>query len=263
MSNKLKFAIIATWIILIYGLDIFFRNILTQAFPHVSTSTLSFFSILGAISLTAFFLDKALKKFVLKQKPLKQKKQTYEPKNANELFIIYLNEWNIYNLKLFENLNPYPFLAHQKIEWILPHTNFSLEEQTQLLKRVKMTDQKLYMIEDDVKLKKIFLEKLEKMFEEKKIDYAVLLPNKESFKKSLPTERYEILETRDLLETLLTHLKKLITPAKFKKLQKELSFEDNILKEATHFKFSLEIPTIEIKMRPKHFWWWHKAQQTT
>lgn len=260
MTNKQKIIIIASWFLLIPLFIFLFNGILKEIFPQISEETKSLISFLGAISLSAFLLDLGFKKLVISKQKAVNQVHPQIPQSANELFIFYLNEWNIYNLSLFGKQNTFSFLSQQKIEWILPLTDFQLEEKTQLLKRVKMANQKLYMIKDDPKLKKIFIKNIENLFQEKKIDYAVLLQNKASFEKAFPAERYEILETRDLLVTILDQIESFVSPARRKKLEKELVFEDKILKEATKKPFELSLPSLEIQMRPKTFWWWKTAQ---
>jgi len=262
MNKTQKILIIFSWFFLVSIFVLLFDEIIGQTFPNLSEETRSFITFLSAIALTAFLLDNIIKKIlqIKQQRQIKQNLASNSPKTPDDLFVFYLNDWNIYNIKINTNQTPFHFLSQKKVEWILPFTSFKEEEKSQLLKRVKMANQKLYMIQDEPALKPLFQHNIENLFEEKKLDYAVLLKNKESFLQGFPAEQYELLETRDILEILIEILEKLGTKTKRKKLEKDLEFEDKILKTATKEPFTLTIPEIEIKIRPKSFWWWKKAQ---
>lgn len=260
MDGKIKAAVIIGWIVCVTGLHFLFSKYLPGFSEFFNTELGSIAIILLSVVLSAVILQVVFQYF-LRTMP-EHIVETAIPgieRSPEEALVGALNDWSIYGVRLHSPMQAHTFLSRKKADWLRDYVSLPEPIKEQMMARCRIADQKMHAIKNDETLKQYFVANLQRLFEEKRLDYEVLLRDKSSFIDGGTPEKMEILETRDSLEALLTFIAEIKSENVAKKLRKEFSFEDKILKEAISDGFILSCQQYEISMRPQEYWWWKEA----
>lgn len=260
MDGKLKAVVIIGWIICVTGLHFLFSKYLPGFSAFFDTELGGIVIILLSVVLSAVILQMAFQYF-LRTMP-EHIVETAIPgieRSPEEALVGALNDWSIYGVRLHSPMQAHTFLSRKKADWLADYVSLPEPVKEQMMSRCRIADQKLYAIKNDHDLKKPFSDNLLRLFDEKRLDYEVLLQDKSSFTEGGTPEKMEILETRDSLEALLGFVAEFKSESAAKKLRKDIAFEDDILKEAVADGFVVACQQYEIAMRPQEHWWWQEA----
>jgi len=278
MKKIEKILAIITWFVLIFVLNSLLNKVLIK-YTSLNEDWTSQLSFIAAIIITALILNSWVKKILMADIPKIINEDAVEDNDkALQNFITARSEWNLYALKSQDFSSPFLWLARKQIDWVQPYLSMSDDDKLFLLKKIRKVDRKLDAILDDPKSKEKFREFLLKSWQEKVLDYSILLESKKQFLEISTEERFEVLENRDVLAILKEYLVK-FGYKNISKLDEDIEYEDNILREfyqnnkkndntkrnkqINQQNFTVAAHDIEIKMRPKKFWWWQAAEHGT